>query len=114
MFEFRGWAAVAGLLFALGVFGPSIPEADHHEHPGVTDAHPDDVAHHHGDADDHHDSPDSPCHHHVIHCDCTAGLVCLPVEEFGSELQSASVGAPTPVRLAIPPSASAIFHVPIA
>jgi len=110
----RRVATVAALLFALAGFAPSVPEADHHEHPGVTDAHPDDVSHHHGDADDHHDSPDSPCHHHVIHCDCSAGLVCLPVDEVAGDLQSMSMGPPPSIQLAIPPFASAIFHVPIA
>lgn len=44
-------------------------DADHgHAHaPGVTHADPADAEHRHGDADDHHDAPNTPCHHHDTH-----------------------------------------------
>lgn len=34
--------------------------------------HPPGEHHEHGDGDDRHDSPDSPCHHHDDHCNCSA------------------------------------------
>lgn len=34
--------------------------------------HPAGEHHEHGDGDDRHDSPDSPCHHHDDHCNCSA------------------------------------------
>lgn len=34
--------------------------------------HPSGEHHEHGDGDDRHDSPDSPCHHHDDHCNCSA------------------------------------------
>lgn len=43
---------------------------NHHEHPGLSDAAPDEAGHAHGDSDDHHENPESPCHHHVLHCCC--------------------------------------------
>lgn len=89
--------------------------SDHHKHGRLLDAAAGEGTHEHGDSDDHHPTPDSPCEHHVQHCCC--GHV-PAVAAFGSV---ASGGAQTSQRLSLPPSsrsgylfAEPLFHVPLA
>ena len=85
----------------------------HAEHPGL--GHPEEGAgdHRHGDPDDHHESPDSPCHHHEHTC-CNAGPV-LGLPGASTTIESFTCG-----YLAIPcqaprllPTARELFHVPL-
>ncbi len=88
--------------------------SDHHEHPGLTDAGPDAGDHRHGDSDDHHDSPQSPCHHHIAHCGCAHPI--LTATETGLA-QIPEVARGFLLALATPPSEFALsstFHIPIA
>ena len=69
--------ATLGLLVLLGTLIKSdlpLPELDldhgHAHAPGVSHADPSDSGHEHGDEDDHHDAPNTPCHHHDTHS-CT-------------------------------------------
>lgn len=69
---------LASILIAGGVFASTVVDSeallertgDHHEHGQLLDAHAGEQSHQHGDSDDHHNSPDSPCDHHVLHCCC--------------------------------------------
>jgi len=95
----------------VSVFG----ELDHHEHSGVTDASPSHPGHAHGDADDHHNDPDSPCHHHVIHCGCHLGEVMIPADGPGSIDAQILWGMSLPILyLHCDPNLVHPFHVPIA
>ena len=78
-------AIPAILAVALLHSGPSLEGADH-----ATGTHAQAETHRHGDSDDRHDSPDSPCRHHAQHCCCTH----VPVAAAGA----ASSAAP-PLRL---------------
>src|SRR5262245_21636200 len=110
--EAISWLA---LVIALALVAPAAPETDHHEHPGITDAQPDDVGHHHGDADDHHESSNSPCHPHVVHCDCVLGVVGLiPAGSGVSRPEPAGLAPIAAALQAIASFAPPIFHVPIA
>mgnify|MGYP001576995620 CR=1 FL=1 len=82
------------------------------EHP-----HPSGEHHEHGDGDDRHDSPDSPCHHHDEHCPCSASME-LP----GLSADAAGTAAEAP-GMSVDPLASGrhalllptdIFHPPLA
>jgi ABC-type nickel/cobalt efflux system permease component RcnA len=88
---------------------------DHHEHSGWSDAHPGQGAHSHGDSDDHHDKPNSPCHHHIIHCCCghahamlAAGSVLSMVQKQPERLDVLSS------KVKDEPILRRFFHVPIA
>ena len=115
-------AYVLVIVLAL-IFSPSFLEkagleeylSSHHEHPGITDASADDPGHEHGDADDHHSSPDSPCHHHAVHCCCSHSHNILPMDLIGLGIPSVSRRISVPaVQMDIPPSLKSILHVPLA
>lgn len=116
----RAWVILLGfaLLSATAVpreDGVASAVAAHDHHPGL--GHPDEGEgeHHHGDPDDHHESPESPCHHHDTHTCCNSGPL------LGLPGASASFESPHGGYLAIPcleprvqPTASELFHVPLA
>lgn len=87
----------------------------HHEHGNMLDAVPGQAGHAHGDSDDHHESPNSPCDHHVLHCCCGhVHVLASPLAAFGAGTQLAS-----PIRAissdpCINPSVERILHIPIA
>jgi hypothetical protein len=88
---------------------------DHHEHSGWADAHAGQGAHSHGDSDDHHDQPNSPCDHHVIHCCCGHVHVMLA----GSSILSDVPKRPERLdvletQVKVEPILRRLFHVPLA
>ena len=94
---------------------PSEIAPDHHEHPEVSDAREGEGSHSHGDADDHHETPDSPCHHHVVQCCCAHSHVLYQVGANGlKESRVALRIDPFTVELNSDPALKSIFHVPIA
>ena len=105
------------------IFSPSLLESEeleeamgsHHEHPGISDASPVDPDHEHGDADDHHSSPDSPCHHHVVHCCCSHAhtVLTMDVMGLGTPDESRRI-TDAPIQVDIPPSVKSLLHVPLA
>ena len=105
------------------IFSPSLLESEeleeamgsHHEHPGISDASPVDPDHEHGDADDHHSSPDSPCHHHVVHCCCSHAhtVLTMDVMGLGTPEESRRI-TDAPIQVDIPPSVKSLLHVPLA
>ena len=113
---------VLAILVAASVLGTTLVDTeaaleraeDHHEHGSLLDA-PSDGSHQHGDEDDHHESPDSPCDHHVMHCCCghvhviAAAVFGLTVRAETSQVLKAPSVAPE-----IDPSIERILHIPIA
>jgi len=87
---------------------------DHHEHSNMLDA-PADGSHQHGDKDDHHDSPNSPCDHHVLHCCCghvhVLSAPSVPSDQSTEDSLALKAIALTP-RFEL--SVDRILHVPIA
>ncbi|MEK7865373.1 MAG: hypothetical protein AAB434_01735 [Planctomycetota bacterium] len=79
--------------------------------------HPSGEHHEHGDGDDRHDSPDSPCHHHDDHCSCSAPSdPALIASDLGSAVTDPS-GQRSPVAADGGPLETLpteIFHPPLA
>lgn len=109
---------IVALLFSplfLEKAGAETLSGPHHEHPESREASPNALGHEHGDYDDHHSSPDSPCHHHELHCCCSHAHNVLPTN-------LTSLGNPTASRRIrihslqphIPPTLKSLLHVPIA
>jgi hypothetical protein len=110
---------IAGILVSLsllaGAFAVEDSELPDSAHPhGVRHVEHSFDGHHHGDADDHHESPDSPCHHHETqacfgHGVDLAGtaLARLPEPELALRLTLFTI------RPVDPPSLIQIFHIPI-
>ncbi len=84
---------------------------DHHEHDGVSDAAS--PAHTHGDADDHHETPDSPCHHHVLHCCCAhAHALATELPDAHTHILTGKIALLPASSLTTTISIHAVFHVP--
>lgn len=71
-------ASVAATWLAASACGPRETNlaqavAEHDRHPGLGHPAGDEGNHEHGDSDDHHKTPESPCHHHDTHSCCTQG-----------------------------------------
>jgi hypothetical protein len=108
-----GRRLVIALVSASAVIAGAGVIEDHHEHAGLTDADPFAEGHHHGDADDHHDGPDSPCHHHVFHCGCTA-LGAMATEPAGAAIELGSARCEiADVTPHVPPRVHLLLHVPL-
>jgi hypothetical protein len=116
--------AVLGLTVLLGtLLKPDLPEMagdrghDHAHSHAHEPSHPDpsDAGHQHGDADDHHDAPNTPCHHHDTHSCSGHGSVHLMATDHGA-LNSVSwqrfVSADLVASSDI--SSKKQFHVPLA
>jgi hypothetical protein len=89
--------------------------ADHDFHPGLGHPAEHDAGHRHGDEDDHHETPDSPCHHHDSHTCCTnAPMLALADVSvaFDAPLRRFIPAPWTPAD--VPPTARELFHVPLA
>lgn len=89
--------------------------AGHHEHGNLLDAAPGQAGHAHGDTDDHHESPNSPCDHHVLHCCC--GHVHVLASAFVAFSANAEIASPIRTLASDPcinPSVERILHIPIA
>ena len=88
---------------------------DPHEHRGVSDAHAEDPGHGHGDPDDHHETPDSPCHHHVVHCCCSHshGFIAESLPGLPPTGPSRRISSLI-FQDELPPLPKSIFHIPIA
>lgn len=87
----------------------------HHEHGNMLDAGPGQAGHAHGDTDDHHDSPTSPCDHHVLHCCCGhVHVLATPVVAFNAYAEVASSIHTLASDPCINPSVERILHIPIA
>ena len=88
--------------------------SEHHRHPGGDDRAVSDSGHSHGDSDDQHDTPGSPCHHHLMHCCCVHGLAFLgsgtsiPGRDGASSQFSLLTTSPY-----FEPCSSRVLHVPI-
>ncbi len=113
---------VLAILVAVSVLGTTLVDTeaalerteDHHEHGNLLDA-PADGIHQHGDEDDHHETPDSPCDHHVMHC-CCGHVHVIAAAVLGSTVRaedSRYLKAPF-VTPKIDPSIEQILHIPIA
>lgn len=102
-------------LGAAGVVEPNEELQGHHEHPGISDASTSDAGHAHGDSDDHHETPNTPCHHHVVHCCCGHVHVMLAGNSLYAirELESERLEALNP-HSNEDPALRRFFHVPIA
>jgi len=106
---------VLGLLALIGgVFRPDpAPELDHE--PGQVHADPADSNHRHGDEDDHHDAPNTPCHHHESHSCIGHGSVHMMITDAAA-MNSASwqrfVAADVVASSTI--TSKKLFHVPLA
>ncbi len=108
---------------ALGIFlaplgmDASEPEEDrqgHHEHPGISDAAAGGT-HAHGDSDDHHDAPNTPCHHHIIHCCCSHSHVMVSGNVLGFvEFGQSQILHISEVAVLLTPAVQVHFHIPIA
>lgn len=111
----RAWV----ILTALGLLGSSalfeeadLPDAAHH---GLRHVEGDVAGHHHGDPDDHHETPDSPCHHHETQIcfghahDYTVSASISIVEPGAAELFNLITINPSENY-----SIHLIFHIPIA
>ena len=85
-------------------------------HPGMAETSPGAAGHAHGDRDDRHDGPDSPCQHDQdFHCCCShsQAMIGMAVSEtlepvLGGRIVIASQD------LKVDPSPSQTFHIPIA
>lgn len=111
---------VLGLLVLLGTVIKSelpLPELDHGYGHAAEVSHPDpsDAGHAHGDADDHHEAPNTPCHHHDTHSCSGHGSVLMMAADPASlntvrwqRFVSADLVASTDI------SAKKQFHVPLA
>ena len=88
--------------------------SDHHGHPSGSDGAVSDPGHSHGDSDDQHDTPESPCHHHLMHCCCVHGPALagsgpsIPGRDGASSRFSLPTTSPSSE-----PCASRVLHVPI-
>ncbi len=74
MLKSLAWVCALALVLSTSVpAGTELPEAvaDHGHHPGLGHPAEGEGNHEHGDADDHHETPNSPCHHHDTHTCCT-------------------------------------------
>jgi hypothetical protein len=108
--------SLAMVLSASLATGEDLEEAvaDHEDHPGLIDA-AGDAGHQHGDADDHHETPESPCHHHETHLCCSHAPALAPGECAGVQLSQYSQRfIPPAFRVDVEPSVRRTFHVPIA
>jgi len=102
------------IAFGLSTVGAHLPglvegASVHHDHPDRGESH------HHGDADDRHDGPGSPCEHQAAHCCCghvTAAEV-LDLSSSGEGNLSLMERTPSP-EPASEPSDRSVLHVPIA
>jgi hypothetical protein len=72
------------------------------------------TSHAHGDSDDHHDNPKSPCHHHIVHCGCShspifppGGAGFAPVPQIAHEFALAISRPNSQFTL------TSTFHIPI-
>ncbi len=87
----------------------------HHEHGDLLDAQPGQSGHAHGDSDDHHESPNSPCDHHVLHCCCGhVHVLASAYLAFGANTEVASHVRTIASDPCINPSVERILHIPIA
>lgn len=87
---------------------------EHHGHQGGSDAAVSDPGHSHGDSDDHHKTPDSPCHHHLMHCCCIHGNSVVAWGSYIPGLDGASSPFFLPTTLpSCEPCSSKVLHVPI-
>ncbi|MFN3487225.1 MAG: hypothetical protein ACK44W_17300, partial [Planctomycetota bacterium] len=70
--------------------------ADHDHHPGLGHPAPGEGGHTHGDPDDHHENPNSPCHHHDIHTCCGTPITVAPAPppDHPGELSSLRIRLP--------------------
>jgi len=84
-------------------------------HAGMLHVPDDHHGHAHGDADDHHETPDSPCHHHEDHACCSSGPAVAMVAETGTlpEWTGILVSLP-PMIDRVEPRVELPFHIPIA
>jgi len=89
-----------------------LPEADHHGYRHVESG---SEGHHHGDTDDHHETPGSPCHHHESQIctghgqDLADGALVSIIEPGLTQLFQLVTVEPTDRH-----SLYLIFHIPIA
>lgn len=97
-------------------FDPALNvDHSHEDHPGLVGVAGDHPGHQHGDADDHHETPDSPCHHHQAHLCCGQVPNFTPALCSGLELTKTSQRcAPLEIRARSTPSVRRHFHIPIA
>ena len=71
--------------------------------------------HEHGDPDDRHDSPDSPCHHIAVHCCCSDNQVMASLNLGGLGLDGLCLSIDLPsVSYPLPIFPAPLFHVPLA
>lgn len=83
--------AVLGAALLVSAYGPGEEDigsavAEHDMHPGLGHPIEGEGSHQHGDPDDHHESPESPCHHHDTHTCCTQGpTLVLSVASMGPD-----------------------------
>jgi len=79
--------------------------------------HPAGEHHHHGDKDDRHDAPGSPCHHHDEHCDFTMADDASMIAPQHVVVHHGDVGrraAPAPEDGELPGLPCEVFHPPLA
>ncbi|MBI3098635.1 MAG: hypothetical protein HYY93_10395 [Planctomycetes bacterium] len=111
------FALALPFLTALQLQGAGGEMVGGHSGPDRHAHHPVGEPHHHGDADDQHESPDSPCHHHDDHCchtPCSDGPAGL-VESARPAVPLDGVEAPSLRQTALLPIlTSEFFHPPIA
>lgn len=116
----RAWAVLSGICL---ISGAALPAEDsltsavaaHDLHPGLGHPEEGEGEHRHGDPDDHHETPDSPCHYHDEHTCCNASQV-LGLPGASTSFESASAGYPAIPSHEPPhePVARELFHVPLA
>ncbi|MBI4563791.1 MAG: hypothetical protein HY716_03740 [Planctomycetes bacterium] len=88
--------------------------ADHDHHLGLGHPAEGEGNHYHGDADDHHETPDSPCHHHDTHTCCPSGVTLALTIECSIEESWNAVRIRVPLlHTHHPPSVVDILHVPV-
>lgn len=111
----RAWIALlsASLAASSAAFEEAeLPDADHQ---GVVHVDDDSAGHHHGDEDDSHETPDSPCHHHEDHICSGHGqdlAICTRVSIV--DPGTAVIFRLVTTRPTDLPTVHRIFHIPIA
>lgn len=108
-----GWAVLAAL--SLAASSSTFEEPELPGHHGYRHVEGETAGHRHGDADDHHESPDSPCHHHETQI-CPGHAPELAVSQQISIIEP---GLERLFRLVTiepsdTPAVQRIFHIPIA
>jgi hypothetical protein len=117
MFKGVAWVCAAALLASAAAprdIDLLEAVADHDHHPGLGHPAEGDGDHAHGDADDHHDTPDGPCHHHESHT-CCATVVILALETTSTlePCDGAVRVRPARVRASLRTFVVELMHVPL-